>query len=78
MQASTAGGRGDMEAKSKYDKISIALTVGAIVFQVVGFIVLVGTIAGVVSANAAAAATSITRTSSSCSSFSDSSRCLFG
>ncbi len=52
VQASTAGSRGDSETEKKYNNISKLLTVGAIVFQVVGFIVLVGTIAGVVSSSA--------------------------
>ncbi len=48
MQASSARSRGDTDTKRKYEKISMALTVVAIVTQVLGFIIVVGTAVGIV------------------------------
>lgn len=69
MQASSAGGRGDLATKSKYDKISIVLTVSAIVFQVVGFIVIIGTVLGIVLAPAAVVRTVVSNVPSCSSRF---------
>ncbi len=63
MQASSAGSRGDTDTKAKYEKISMILTVVAIVTQVVGFIIVVGTAVGIATAGARAI-TSIPTTSS--------------
>ncbi|XP_064391646.1 uncharacterized protein LOC135339470 [Halichondria panicea] len=72
--ASSAGSRGDADTEGKYKKISIILTVVAIVTQVVGFIIVVGTVVGVVTSGARA----IVSTTSRCTSFSYSSSCFYG
>ncbi len=44
IQAATAGRNGDKVAKRKYDQISGALIVAGIVFQVIGPIIITGSI----------------------------------
>ncbi len=41
-QATDAGKRGDAVTKKKYDQISVALTVAGIIFQVIGFLCIIG------------------------------------
>ncbi len=64
MQASSAGSRGDTDTKRKYKKISMTLTVIAIVTQVLEFIIVVGTAAGIVASGASAARSIVTSCSS--------------